>query len=195
MLPAADGTSDPGRAASVGASSVRMSSHEGVQVAAIEHRRRPGDPAVITVGYDGSGRALEWAAQEAAFRDAAVHVVACLGAPPQHDRVHDTAAGIERMRLRASALLSVELAHRRSLHPTTTFVASVVDGPAPCCWRARRRRELIDPDIPAIGAEVAVARALTDLAGQLSAPATTEIQRWTSDGDVIVLPPPPEVMP
>ena len=45
-----------------------------------------------------------------------------------------------------------------------------------------------DPDLPIVGAEIAVARALTDLADQLNALANTEIGAWTPVGGVIVLP-------
>jgi hypothetical protein len=47
-----------------------------------------------------------------------------------------------------------------------------------------------DPDLPAVGAEIAVARALDDLAGQLRTLAETEIKTWAPADGTIRLPNP-----
>ena len=54
--------------------------------------------------------------------------------------------------------------------------------------RGRAAKHPADPDVPAVGAEIAVGRALGDLADQLRALADIEIQRWTPTDGLILLP-------
>ena len=50
-----------------------------------------------------------------------------------------------------------------------------------------------DPDLPAVGAEIAVARALDDLAEQLRALAAAEIETWQQADGTIRLPNPAQL--
>lgn len=69
---------------------------------------------------------------------------------------------------------------------TTATVALVTDSPDHLTGRGSTHRSADDRDNPAIGDEVAVARALRHLADDLLARATHDIEAATGDVDVVV---------
>lgn len=56
--------------------------------------------------------------------------------------------------------------------------ASLTGGPASLQGWGRARRNPIDPDVPAVGEEIAAARALSDLAHHLLEQAAHRIESW-----------------